>query len=281
MTTRALALDLDGTLLRPDDTISDRDRRAVAAAAEAGWPVVLATARWYQLAERSAQSLGLVDPVIACSGAEVRRLRDGVDLLDVRLPAGFTAELYALCEEHEAIRDSIVMVYEERDVAVRSATATPALPEIRVIDSLAGAEPTPRGLLVFGDDASAAVVDSLGGRWADDVRFLVSMTGRGAGVLTITGYGADKGRALRVACADLGIDPGDVVAMGDSETDIEMFRVAGGSVAMGQAKRAVQDAATWVTAANTDDGVGRAIEQLLVSGTIATAGGRGSAGDLS
>ena len=117
---------LDGTLLRPDDTISDRDRRAVAAAAEAGWPVVLATARWYQLAERSAQSLGLVDPVIACSGAEVRRLRDGVDLLDVHLPAGFTAELYALCEEHEAIRGSIVMVYEERDVAVRSATATPS-----------------------------------------------------------------------------------------------------------------------------------------------------------
>ncbi len=41
MTTRALALDLDGTLLRPDDTISERDRRAVAAAAAfggvAGW----------------------------------------------------------------------------------------------------------------------------------------------------------------------------------------------------------------------------------------------------
>ena len=68
--------------------------RAVGAAVDAGWSVVLATARWYQLAERTARSLGLVDPVIACSGAEVRRLRDGVDLLDVRLPAAFTAELY-------------------------------------------------------------------------------------------------------------------------------------------------------------------------------------------
>ena len=119
--TRGLALDLDGTLLRPDDSISDRDRQAVAAAVDAGWSVVLATARWYQLAERTARSLGLVDPVIACSGAEVRRLHDGVDLLDVRLPAAFTAELYAVCEAH----DGVVMVYEDRDVAVRSATATP------------------------------------------------------------------------------------------------------------------------------------------------------------
>ena len=93
MTVRGLALDLDGTLLRPDDSISDRDRAAIEAAREAGWPVVLATARWYQLAERTAHALGLEDPVIACSGAEVRRLRDGVDLLDVRLPPAFTTEL--------------------------------------------------------------------------------------------------------------------------------------------------------------------------------------------
>jgi hydroxymethylpyrimidine pyrophosphatase-like HAD family hydrolase len=271
--TRGLALDLDGTLLRPDDSISDRDRQAVAAAVDAGWSVVLATARWYQLAERTARSLGLVDPVIACSGAEVRRLHDGVDLLDVRLPAAFTAELYAVCDAH----DGVVMVYEDRDVAVRSATATPRLPEMRRIDSLAGAEPTPRGVLVFGDEQSGLVLDALQARWTDDVRFLVSMTGRGVGVLTITGQGADKGRALAVACADIGIDPAGVIAFGDSETDVEMFRVAGASVAMGQAASVVQSAATWVTTANTDDGVGRAIEQLLVSGTVAP--GPAPAGD--
>ena len=272
---RGLALDLDGTLLQPDDSISERDRAAVQAAVDAGWSVVLATARWYQLAERTARSLGLVDPVIACSGAEVRRLRDGVDLFDVRLPATFTAELYALCEAH----DGVVMVYEDRDVAVRSATLTPPLPELRVIETLAGAEPTPRGVLVFGDDQSRLVLDALGPRWADDARFLVSMTGRGVSVLTITAKGADKGRALSVACADLGIDTTQVVAFGDSDTDVEMFRVAGASVAMGQAADVVQSAATWVTRANADDGVGRAIEQLLVSGTVAggpaPAGGRG------
>jgi Cof subfamily protein (haloacid dehalogenase superfamily) len=271
---RGLALDLDGTLLRPDDSISERDRRAVEAAVDAGWSIVLATARWYQLAERTARSLGLVDPVIACSGAEVRRLTDGVDLLDVRLPSAFTAELYELSED----QDALVMIYEESDVAVRSTTATPRLPEMRVVRTLTDAEPTPRAVLVFGDDQSRVVLDALAARWAQDVRFLVSMTGRGVGVLTITGNGADKGRALAIACADIGIDAADVVAFGDSETDVEMFRVAGASVAMGQADPIVRSAATWVTTSNVDDGVGRAIEQLLVTGTVAIGSAR--AGDL-
>ena len=127
-------------------------------------------------------------------------------------------------------------------------------------------------MLVFGEELSQLVLDELASDWDDDVRFLVSMTGRGVGVLTVTGRGADKGRALAVACADSGSNPRDVVAFGDSETDVEMFRVAGASVAMGQAAAAVQDAATWVTAANSADGVGVAIEQLLVSGVVSVDG---------
>jgi Cof subfamily protein (haloacid dehalogenase superfamily) len=259
---RALALDLDGTLLGADDAVSDRNRAAVAAAAAAGWHVVLATARWYQLAERTAHDLGLVDPVIACSGAEVRRLSDGADLFDVRLPAGFTADLYRLCDE----RDGMAFVYEDHDVVVRTALSAglQAMPEIRRVDALeAFAEPTPRCVLIFGDELNAAIVETLAPVWGTDVRFLTSMTGRGASILTLTSTQADKGVALEVACADLGIPPSAVVAMGDSETDVEMFRVAGASVAMGQAAAAVRSAATWVGAPHHDDGVGRSIEDLL------------------
>lgn len=258
MAVRGLALDLDGTLLRPDNTIGSRDRAAVVAAIAAGWSVILATARWYQLAERTAHELGLDDPVIACSGAEVRRLRDGADLLDVRISAACAADVYAACDGH----DGLAMVYEEREIAVVGARSA-WLPEVRLVESLADAEAAPRGVLVFGEEITRRLLDEVAPKWADEARFLVSMTGHGQPVLTITGAGADKGRALGVACADLGLDPSEVAAMGDSETDVEMFRVAGTSVAMGQADAAVQAAATFVTAANTDDGVGRAIERLL------------------
>jgi HAD superfamily hydrolase (TIGR01484 family) len=266
MNIRALALDLDGTLLGPDDTLSARNRAAVEAAADAGWHVVLATARWYQLAERTAHDLGLADPVIACSGAEVRRLRDGVDLYDVRLPRAFTAELYALCDQ----QDGLALVSQGSEVVVR--TAVPrglrALPEVRAVVSLAAdADPTPRSVLIFGDDLNARVLD-LAQSWRRDVRFLVSMSGGGHRVLTLTSNEADKGRALAVACADLDVPLATVVAMGDSETDVEMFRVAGASVAMGQAHDAVKRAATWVCATHGDDGVGRSIEDLLAGRPI-------------
>ena len=262
MTYRALALDLDGTLLGPDDQVSARNRAAVKAAADDGWHVILATARWYQMAERTAHDLGLVDPVIACSGAEVRRLRDGADLFDVRLPAAFTAALYPLCDRE----DGSAFVYEARDVVLRTelSPALRALPEIRRVGTLAGeADPTPRCVLLFGDDLKALVLATLVADWQDDVRFLTSMSGQGHSLLTVTSAHADKGRALRVACNDLGISTRDVVAIGDSETDIEMFKVAGASIAMGQASSVVKRAATWVTTRHDDDGVGSAIERLL------------------
>jgi hydroxymethylpyrimidine pyrophosphatase-like HAD family hydrolase len=87
-------------------------------------------------------------------------------------------------------------------------------------------------------------------------------------MLTLTAAGADKGAALSVACAEIGISASDVVAFGDAEADIEMFRVAGASVAMGQASEHVKSMATAVTLSNDDDGVAVAIERLLEKGEL-------------
>jgi hypothetical protein len=59
-----------------------------------------------------------------------------------------------------------------------------------------------------------------------------------------------------------------VVAFGDSENDLEMFKVAGASVAMGQADERVKAAATKVTSRHDEDGVARAIDELLATGTV-------------
>src|SRR3712207_2143980 len=99
MELQALAIDLDGTLLSPDETVSARNQAAVRAAIDAGWKLIVATARWYQLAEEVGSLFGVRGSVIACSGAEVRRLSDGEDLFDVRLPVEFAQSLYEICDE--------------------------------------------------------------------------------------------------------------------------------------------------------------------------------------
>lgn len=259
---RGLAIDLDGTLLGPDGEVSPRNQAAVRAAVDAGLHVVLATARWFQLAERTATLLGLSDPVIACSGAEVRRLSDGLDLMDVRVPSAFTDELYGLLDEAGAV---VWVAEEERVVFRMDGPPPPQLgDELTKIDALVGeAAASPRMVMIFGPEVNGRILADLAPRWSEEVRFLDSVLRAGISVLTLTGHGADKGDALRIACADLGIDAADVVAFGDSEADVELFRVAGRSVAMGQASDEVKAAATRVTTSNAEDGVALVIEELL------------------
>jgi len=267
MTFRALAIDLDGTLLRRDETVSERNRQAVEAARAAGLQVILATAGWFQRAERVARPLGLFGPAITCSGAEVRRLSDGADLMDVRMPAAFAERLYEILDAHRciawvALDDAVLMKIE--------GTPDPALlmPEIRHVPRLAGAAAgvPPRMVLVQGTAVTAAVREALADEWGAKVRFISSISGYAKSILTLTAVGADKGLALAVACRDLGIDPAEVVAIGDADNDMEMFRVAGGSFAMGQASDTVKAAAKAVTGSNDADGVAQAIERLLAEG---------------
>ena len=269
MKARALAIDLDGTLLTANERVSDRNKRAVEAARAAGLEVIIATARWYHLAERVATPLGIRGPAIACSGAEVRRLSDGTDLMDVRLPPEFASRLYEICDNTRCI----AWVALDHEVLMKlEGTPDPALipPEMKHVESLAAfATVAPRIALVQGREANRLICDTLREEWSDRVRFIESFSSQRKSILTLTSTGADKGVALAVACQDLGLDPKEVVAIGDADNDIEMFRAAGASFAMGQADDEVKAAASAVTGTNEEDGVAQAIERLLAEGEAA------------
>jgi hydroxymethylpyrimidine pyrophosphatase-like HAD family hydrolase len=269
---RALAIDLDGTLLRGDETLSPRNRAMLRAARAAGLHVIIATARWYHLAEHVATELAgngvpMVDgpvadgPVIACSGAQVRLLRERVDLLDRRLPTDFADALYDVCDSVRCIAWAVL----SDEVLVRMDGELEAtLPGLRQVPSLSGAArgEAPRMILVQGAQATAAV-EAMSPTWDGSVRFDESFWGAGKRLLTLTAVGADKGVALAVACNALEIPASTVVAFGDASNDVPMFRAAGASFAMGQASPSVQAEATAVTGTNAEDGVATAVERLL------------------
>ena len=132
----------------------------------------------------------------------------------------------------------------------------------------AGPLEQPRIALIQGTGAVERIRRELEPAWADRVHFMVSISGQGKPILTLTAMGAHKGKALAVACADLGIGVEEVVAFGDSGNDLEMFKVAGASVAMGQADEELKSAATFVSARHDEDGVAVGIERLLELGGL-------------
>ncbi len=72
----------------------------------------------------------------------------------------------------------------------------------------------------------------------------------------------NKGRALKFIAEKLGIDVKDFAAIGDSENDIEMLKVAGFGIAVANADEKLKEIADLVTPSENGDGVVEALEFL-------------------
>jgi Cof subfamily protein (haloacid dehalogenase superfamily) len=266
MNYKALAIDLDGTLL-VGENLPEAHRRAVADASRAGLEIIIATARWRQMAERIGQRIGVVSPVIACNGAQVYVPGLG-DVFDHRLPYDFVSELYELCNRESCLATVVVdeLVMLKLDKMLDASMLPEEMNWVSRLDARGHA--LPRMVAVRGPIVSETIKRELKPKYAHSINAYDAIGPSGSSIVTITAKAANKGEALIASCRHLDISPSEVIAFGDSENDIAMFNVAGVSVAMGQATAPVKAAAGIITGANTENGVATIIDQLLSTGTI-------------
>ena len=78
----------------------------------------------------------------------------------------------------------------------------------------------------------------------------------------INSPGIDKGTGFTKIMEKLSISADDVIAIGDSATDIPLFRVAKTSIALGNASDHVKSEATMIVTAHAGDGVLEALDKL-------------------
>jgi hypothetical protein len=257
----ALAIDLDGTLL-VGNTLPDAEREVIFRAKALGLKIIIATARWLDLAVQVTGPLNLTSPIIVCSGAQVFDPTTGEDLVDHRLPSEIVSSIYQIVDNEDCIATA-TFDSETHLAGLPEPKVKNNIPQIRWISSFSESRAgRPRMITVQGKQAVTSMKTVLADR-NDQLLLLDSVGPSGNLVLTITAANANKGLALRAACAHLGIDPGQVIAFGDTDGDLDMFAVAGRSVAMGQASRKVQNAATDTTAANTESGVAQFLNALF------------------
>ncbi|MBI5975233.1 HAD family hydrolase [Staphylococcus canis] len=75
--------------------------------------------------------------------------------------------------------------------------------------------------------------------------------------------GVSKGAAIKNLAERLNLNTEHMIAFGDSQNDVEMFKHVGTSVAMDNASGAVKSHATMTTASNNDDGIVKALQKLM------------------
>ncbi|MDQ7991875.1 MAG: HAD family hydrolase [Propionicimonas sp.] len=266
---RLIATDLDGTLLRPDKTISERTTDAIRSAHEAGLQVVAATGRYPATLAALLTPVG-IDYAVASNGAQCYRLSSG-DLLfeevvptdSVRaimdyLPQALDGVLFEAVTDHglvhyaEAGYFDLVHEYERRMFPLRYLEIPKAAMLDHAIVKLAVRHPsaTPEELL------DTLVESGLTGFHA---------TTSGAPFLEISGPGVTKASGVARLASVLGLESRQVLAVGDARNDVELLEWSGIGVAMGNAVAEALAAADHTTASNDEDGLAAVIERLLAS----------------
>jgi hypothetical protein len=254
-----IALDLDGTLLAPDETISLRNRAAIKNALGAGIRVVLVTGRGVDVPIRVSKELGLNLPVICCHGALTKDfganktlehvpvpLRYAVPMVEFAEREGLAAAIY-VDEAFYRLQGSHIYMDDMRGPGWYEAPSlVKMLSEAPTFLRFLGEESVTRIVREFGDLPLSFRHET----WFDFVE------------CAVLSREASKKNALAKLCADFGIPSERVMAVGDSRNDVPMLRWAGVGVAMGNALPEVRQSVRFVTAANDRDGVALAIERF-------------------
>ena len=258
---KLVASDLDGTLLRPDETVSERTRDAIAAARRAGLTLVMVTGRPPRSLAPIAAHIGLGGIAICANGAVIWDL-DAATMVDTSpLAAELAADLvHGL---RRAIPGALFAVELERgfgrEAGWTDGTLLPA-PDALEADALELVTGPVVKLLLRHPTMPHAEVAR---RARDTVGEEAVVTWAGTRIVEISAAGVTKAWALQRLCERLGIRREEVVAVGDMENDLAMLAWAGHAVAVANAQQNVLDAADEVTASNLDDGVAQVLERLV------------------
>ncbi|MEU8567851.1 HAD family hydrolase [Streptomyces pathocidini] len=260
---RLIATDLDGTLLRPDDTVSQRSRDALAAATAAGAAHIVVTGRAVPWVRHILDDLGYRGLAVCGQGGQVYHAGEHRLLTSVTLDRQLAGLALAKIEAEigplalAASRDGL-----EGEVLVGPGYRVQdgPLPVLRFEDP-AELWSAPLNKLYIqhpglDDDALAEVAQTVAGH-------LVGVTMAGEGIVELLPLGLTKATGLSLAARRLGMTATDTIAFGDMPNDIPMFAWSAHGVAMSNAHDDLKAVADEVTASNEDDGIAMVLERLL------------------
>ncbi|WP_426185361.1 HAD family hydrolase [Microbacterium sp. TWP3-1-2b2] len=258
-----VGLDVDGTIILQDETMSPGVPEAVARVRDAGHFVTIATGRSWMGTERWVDELEITPEFVVCSNGAVtmRRVGDAWERWHVET-FDPTAVLALLTERLPEAHYMVELATGQRLFTGELDDWTLGDGRLVELDEL-GAEPVSRVVVVSPghseDDFHRLVADA----GLNEVSYAIGWTAW----LDIAPQGVDKGTALERVHAALGMEGGNVFVAGDGRNDLGMFgwalSVGGRAVAMGQAVDEVKDAAGEVTADVADGGLALALDTLL------------------
>jgi Cof subfamily protein (haloacid dehalogenase superfamily) len=261
-----IALDLDGTLLKDDKTISPKTKKVIEKAKAAGHIVMIATGRPYRSSEMYYHELELDTPIVNFNGAFMHHPKSPSwgffhEPLDVKV----AKDIVEACRSfnfHNIIAEVMDDVYFHYHDEKLLEIFNFGNPQITTGDLASYLHDSPTSLLIHTEEDE---LQSIRRHLAEVHAEVIEQRSWAAPwhVIEIIKVGLNKAVGLKRAADFYGIPSERIIAFGDEDNDLEMIEYAGHGIAMGNAIDQVKNIANEITLSNEEDGIGVFLTDLL------------------
>ncbi|MBF2393478.1 HAD family phosphatase [Listeria marthii] len=279
MTTQAIILDIDGTLLNDDKKISTETKKALITAQQNGVKLILASGRPTTGMHLYAEQLEMEKYhglLVSYNGAKVVDCQTKEELFNQALTVAegkavlehmknFEVKVMIDKDDYMYVNDvfDCYVPYKGEEINIIQYESRGGNFKLCEIDDLAAfLDYRISKILTAGDPAymqenyqamMAPFKDSLNCVFTADFYF------------EFTAQGIDKAKALDTVLTPMGISPENIIAFGDGHNDITMVEYAGTGIAMSNAVPELKAAASSITLSNNEDGIAHVLNSLIPS----------------
>jgi hypothetical protein len=242
---RMIAVDLDGTLLRTDKTVSERSKTVLRQCREAGIKVVYATGRGGS-AEHVAPA-SFFDGRVTMNGATAKV---GDKIVYERLMPWRTASpILIACDKH-----GLKIASEVSTMHYANFVVSDLWPEITNFEIVDFSQHEMEIEKIYTPNPSPADVTFIKQLLPEDLYFVLTVDVNGH-VGQIMHKDATKAKAVSELALLWGITQSEIVAFGDDLNDIDLLATAGIGVAVENAHHDVKSIANAICGSNDEDGI--------------------------
>ncbi len=265
---KLVAIDMDGTLLKEDKTISERTKNAIQSARDKGVTVVLATGRPIEGVSRYLEELNMYsdnDYVLSYNGALIQKTRSKESVAKIALTG---ADLHYLRKLSNELGVNIHAFSEEMGlITPKTSKYTEVEAEINNIeinemniDNISDDEVMIKIMMIDEPEILEKAVENL----PKEVYEKYTVVRSTPFFLEFLNKDVNKGVGVEMLAKHLGLNKDNVMTLGDAGNDLHMIEYAGLGIAMENAFDEVKEAADYITDSNNNDGVAKAIEKFIL-----------------
>lgn len=264
---KAVFIDMDGTLLKSDHTVSDANKQAIQQLLEKGILVVLISARpLHGILPISKQVVTDNMPVVSLNGGYIVHNNEIIYQSAVSLPDTITihkelmgyqvSPMYYSQMEWFAEMDNDRIKKEQKITAVKIKIQ----PFHETLQQWEEQKSGPNKILIAGDKELIINIEQ---RLNELHQGKLNIYKSQATYLEVMSLEASKANAIQFLISKYAIDKKEIIAIGDNYNDKGMIEFAGMGIAMGNAPEEIKLVADYVTDTNNNDGVAKALHHLF------------------